>query len=85
MIKVELVKNEGCTHCAQVKALLEKISPDFPDLKVEDILMTTDKGMELVTKHGIMSSPGVIINGKLAFTGGASEKQLREALTKAGE
>lgn len=35
--------------------------------------MTTDMGMELVQKHGIMSSSGVIINGKLAFMGGATE------------
>lgn len=40
-------------------------------MRLEEVLMTPDKGMELVTKHGIMSSPGVIINGELAFVGGA--------------
>lgn len=82
MIKVELVKNKGCTHCAQVKSLLEKLQLDYPDMQIEEILMTTDKGMKLVQKHGIMASPGVIINGELAFIGGASESQLREKLNE---
>lgn len=80
MIKLQLVKSEGCHHCAEVKKTLEKLKPEFPDLQIEEILMTTDKGMELVQKYGIMSSPGVIINDKLAFTGGGTEKQIREAL-----
>lgn len=80
MINVQLVKTQDCSHCGQVKDLLKKLAPEFPEMKVKEILMTTDKGMELVQKHGIMSSPGVIINGKLAFTGGASEEQLRKKL-----
>lgn len=80
MINVQLVKTQGCAHCAQTLEVLEKIKPDYPNLKVEEILMTTKQGMELVQKHAIMASPGVIINGKLAFQGGATEKQLRKAL-----
>lgn len=80
MIEIELVKTQNCSHCARVKEVLKKLAPEFPDMKVKEILMTTDKGMELVQKYGIMASPGVIINGKLAFTGGASESQLRNKL-----
>lgn len=82
MIDVQLVKTHGCSHCAQTLEVLKKIKPDYPDLNIEEVLMTTDKGMELVQKHGIMASPGVIINGKLAFTGGASESQLRKKLNE---
>jgi glutaredoxin len=82
-LHVELIKTEGCSHCAQVKEILERLKPEYPGLKVEEILMTTDKGMELVGKYGIMASPGVIINGKLAFTGGATEAQIRDALDNA--
>jgi glutaredoxin len=83
VIKVQLVKSEGCVHCEQVKAILEKLKPEFPDLEVEEVLMTTEKGMELIQKYVIMSSPGVIINGQLAFTGGGSEEQVRKALASA--
>ena len=80
MIKLQLIKSEGCSHCAEIKKILEKLKPEFPELQVEEILMTTDKGIKLVQKHGIMSSPGVIINDKLAFTGGGTEAQIRKAL-----
>ncbi|MDZ7587384.1 MAG: thioredoxin family protein [Patescibacteria group bacterium] len=80
MIKLQLIKTEGCSHCAQVKEILAKLKPEFPDLQVEEVLMTTEKGMNLVQKYSIMSSPGIIINDKLAFTGGATEVQIRQAL-----
>jgi glutaredoxin len=82
MINIQLVKTQGCSHCLQVKKLLEKLSLEFPKMKVEEIMMTTKKGMELVQKYGIMTSPGVIINDKLVFTGGASESGLREKLNE---
>ena len=82
MIDVQLVKTQNCSNCAQVYDLLKKLAPEFPDIKVEEILMTTKKGMELVQKHSIMASPGVIINGKLAFNGGVSEGQLRKKLNE---
>lgn len=80
MIKVQLVKNQDCSYCGQVLETLNSIKPDYPDMEIKEIMMTTEKGMKLVQKHGIMTSPGVIINGKLAFTGGASESQLRKKL-----
>lgn len=80
MIKVQLVKNDGCTHCGQVLETLNNIKSDYSGMEIEEIMMTTEKGMNLVQEHSIMTSPGVIINGELAFTGGASESQLRKKL-----
>jgi len=80
MIKVQLVKNHGCSHCGQVLDALNSIKPDYPDMEIEEIMMTAENGMKLVQEHAIMTSPGVIINGELAFTGGASESQLRKKL-----
>ena len=77
-----MVKTHGCAHCSQTLDTLNRIKPDYPDLKVEEILMTTGRGIELVQKHGIMASPGVIISGKLSFVGGASESQLRKKLNE---
>ncbi len=82
MIDIQLVKTKNCSNCAQVNDLLKKLAPEFPDMKVEEIPMTTEKGIELVQKHSIMASPGVIINGKLAFNGGVSENQLRKKLNE---
>ncbi|MEK7599126.1 MAG: thioredoxin family protein [Patescibacteria group bacterium] len=32
----------------------------------------------MITKYGIMSSPGIIINGELFAMGGTTEKELRD-------
>ena len=77
-INMTLVTREGCVHCAQTKELLKKIQPEYTDLVVEEIDMTTPQGQELISKFGIMSSPGIIINGELFSMGGTTEKELRE-------
>ena len=78
MIKVTLIRPSGCRHCVQVKGTLEKLKTDYPDLVVEEVEATTPKGQELIIKHGILSSPGILINDEFFAMGGATEKQLRE-------
>lgn len=80
MIKVQLVTSESCAHCMIVKEALDKIKKDIPGLRVEVVDLLKPEGMKLAPKYGIMASPGIIINGKLAFQGGATEEQLRKAL-----
>lgn len=77
-MKVQLVTSESCTHCMLAKEALDKIKKDMPDLKIEVIDLLKPEGQEVAQKYGIMASPGIIINGKLAFQGGATEEQLRE-------
>ncbi len=77
MIKIVEITSPGCTHCAAAKKLLEeKIRPQFPDIAIEYISVTTPEGQALVGQYGIMSSPGVIINGELFSMGGLDEKKL---------
>jgi len=78
MVELKLLTSPGCSHCAKTKELLKKIKPDFPKLKIKEIDIT--KHPEEVTKYSLMSTPGIVINGKLEFSGGATEKQLREKL-----
>lgn len=78
MIKVTLIRPSGCQHCVQVKGTLEKLKTNYPDLTIEEIEATTPEGQALIQKHGIMSSPGILINNEFFSMGGATEKQLRE-------
>lgn len=82
MINLTLVTREGCVHCAQTKEILKKIKPEYPELAIEEVDMITQKGQELISKYGIMSSPGIIINDELFAVGGATEKELRGKLTE---
>lgn len=78
MLKVTLVRPEGCAHCGQVLETLEKLKKAYPNLTIEDIDMVSDKGQELVQKYGIMASPGILINDEFFASGGATEDQLRK-------
>ena len=77
-INLTIVTREGCIHCAQTKELLKKIGPEYPELEIKEVDITTPEGQELISEYGIMSSPGVIINGELFAMGGTTEKELRE-------
>lgn len=82
MIKLTLVTREGCVHCAQTKEILKKIKPEFPELAIEEIDMTSPKGQELIAKYSIMASPGIIINDELFSMGGTTEKELQDKFTE---
>lgn len=80
MKKIILVTSTDCSQCEKVKKIMEEIKRDFPQLQIKEIDMTTEKGMQLVQKYQIMSSPGVIINGKLFSVGGADKSKLIKKL-----
>lgn len=80
MISVQLVISPGCTHCAEVRKVLEELKPKYPAMQVEELDATTEKGMEFVVKHTIMASPGTIINGELFATGGINKNSLIKKL-----
>lgn len=85
MLKVTLVRPEGCAHCGQVLDTLEKLKKVYSSLTIEDIDMLSDKGQELVQRYGIMASPGILINNEFFASGGATENQLKkkfEEITK---
>lgn len=78
MIKVTLIYPSGCQHCVQVKGTLETLKIDYLDLVIEEIEVTTLEAQVLIQKHGILVSPGILINDEFFIMGGATESQLRE-------
>lgn len=80
-ILIQELSNSDCSHCAAAKEVLGKeIKPAYPDVKIEHIEMMTSEGQELVQKHGIMSSPGILVNGELFSMGGLDKKKLVEKI-----
>ncbi|MFQ5717373.1 MAG: thioredoxin family protein [Nitrospinales bacterium] len=78
MAKIQFLTMVGCPICAKVKKSIEELKPEFPELKLEEIDMTTPEGQKLVQKHQIMASPGIIINGEFFSSGDVSKDKLRE-------
>lgn len=73
MISIQLVSTPGCTHCEEVRKVLNEVKPQYPDMQILELDATNPDGLELVTKYGILASPGVIINGELFATGGINK------------
>lgn len=80
-IKIQEITAPGCSHCAKAKEILENdIKPKYPEVEVEYIDMTTEQGQKMVSKYGIMASPGIIVNGELFSTGGLDKNKLEEKI-----
>ena len=73
MINIQLVSTPGCTHCEAVRKVLNEVKPQYPQMQIQELDTTNPDGLELVMKHGILASPGVIINGELFATGGLNK------------
>ena len=82
MIKVEVFSSPGCGKCAQaknvLKAIVEEIGQDKITWRDVNILEEMDYAVEL----GVMSSPAIVIDGKLIFSSLPSASKLRAALDK---
>jgi len=76
-VYLQFLTSEGCSDCWHAKRIFDEVKDKFPDLKleVEEIDVTSLKGLELVIKHSVMSNPGIIINGELFSTGSLDKEK----------
>ncbi|MBX4187999.1 MAG: thioredoxin family protein [Candidatus Doudnabacteria bacterium] len=76
-VKVTELSTPGCSHCAEAKKFLEEeFKPKYPQVKVEYVSVLDPAGQELVQKHMIFASPGIILNDELFSTGGLDKNKL---------
>ncbi len=79
---VEELSSPGCHNCAAFKAFWETIKDQWPNVKMTELSIVDPAGQELVQKHQIFASPGIIINGELFSTGGVNKDQFIAKLTE---
>ena len=77
MVKVSILSTPGCSSCAAAKKMLERIAKETP-IEIEEI--DAIGRPDLLEKHKFMAMPGIIIDGKLEFSGMPNEKELREKI-----
>ena len=82
MKTIELIEltSPGCTHCEEFQKFWHSIEKDWENVNFKEASITTPEGQEFVSKHMIMSSPGIILNGELFSTGGVDKKEFVEKL-----
>lgn len=75
-MKVEILTTPGCSNCSVVEIMLDEMGVSY------DIVDVTKKP-EYLQKYPIYTAPGVVINGKLEFTGVPKKQQLIERIENA--
>ncbi len=74
-MKVQILTTSGCTSCARVEKMLDK-------MKVKYKIIDITKNPQILQKYQIMTAPGIVINGKLEFSGVPKEEELRAKLKR---
>ncbi|EDP76324.1 thioredoxin family protein [Hydrogenivirga sp. 128-5-R1-1] len=75
---VELVESNFCPKCAAVKERVEKVARE---MGVEVRLLDPIDDADRIVKLGILTSPAVVVNGKVKFAGVIpTEEKIRQAI-----
>jgi len=65
------VLGTGCTNCKNTVALIEQVA------QAQGVAITLEKVEELrdIMGYGVMSTPGVVIDGKVVHAGGVPSRE----------
>jgi small redox-active disulfide protein 2 len=65
------VLGSGCANCKTTQKLIEDVaSENGIEIKLEKV-----EDMAQIMAYGVMSTPGVVVNGKIAHAGGIPDKK----------
>lgn len=78
-----MVTKEGCLPCLRIKRILGELKVEFPRIEVREVDFSSQEGVALAMKNGILYPPAVLINGTLFAKGKILEEPLKEAVRKA--
>lgn len=82
MVKVEVFSSPGCGKCAQAKNMLKAIVEEIGQGRITWCEVNILEEMDYAVELGVMSSPAIAIDGKLAFSSLPSPDKLRTELGK---
>lgn len=82
MLKVEVFSSPGCGKCTQAKSMLKAIVEEIGQGKVTWREVNILEEMDYAVELGVMASPAIAIDGKLAFVSLPSASKLRSELAK---
>ena len=82
MVKVEVFSSPGCGKCAQAKNMLKAIVEEIGRGRITWCEVNILEEMDYAVELGVMSSPAIAIDGKLAFSSLPSPDKLRTELGK---
>lgn len=80
-VTVQLLTSPGCAFCANAERLLDSVKSKLAAIEVEKV--NIKEHPEIIERHGLLSTPAILINGKLEFNRTPDEKTLTDRIQKA--
>ena len=74
-MKVEILTTPGCTNCSVVEQMLD-------ELKISYKVIDVTENSEYLEKYPIFTAPGIVVNGKLEFSGIPKKHELESMLSQ---
>jgi len=71
--KIEILTTPDCSNCSVVEKIFDEIGISY------EVIDVTEKP-EYLKKYPIFTAPGIVINGKLEFTGVPKKEDLMAKL-----
>ena len=71
--KIEILTTPSCSNCMVVEKMLDEMNISY------DVIDVTEKP-EYLKKYPIFMAPGIVIDGKLEFTGIPNKQELFKKL-----
>ncbi len=75
MARVQILTTPNCGGCKVVERMLDEMGVKYQIIDVT-------KNPKILEKYPIMTAPGIVINGKLEFSGVPSKEELKKKLTR---
>ena len=72
-MKIQILTTPGCSNCSVVEKWLDDLGISY------DVIDVTEKP-ELLQTYPIYTAPGIVIDGKLEFSGLPNKKKLAEKI-----
>ncbi len=73
MAKVLILTTPGCSGCVLVEKMLD-------GMKIKYEIINVLQKPEILQKYPIMTAPGIVIDGKLEFSGAPGKEELKKKL-----
>jgi len=83
MIEIEILTTTlGCSKCERAMQVINTVVNKYKG-KIKVVETDVMKNPDKLIEFGLMTTPAIFINGKLAFEGAPSEKKLNEKIQEA--
>lgn len=80
---LEYVTIPACADCRRFEELLERVLPDFPELRVQEVAGDTPRGMAISVERGVLRFPVIVLDDEIIAVEAIDEAALRAMLAAA--